>query len=148
MEGVGQKRFSGVWTPFAKGLYDWSFGYSNVNERALGETDVPKSAFDLEYELDKLLVENFKDIDEFYKKVASALRNVIDILPRILMSDKSDVRYEQVVRQYCEEHPEVLLHTYIDARKRGPGVTGSEMLDAGFFHAPYIPLQTIVSPKF
>ena len=118
MDGIGQKRFSGVWTDFAKGLYDWArYSYENVGEIAVDEeSDTPRSAFHLEYELDNLLNEKMPDINVFYKRVASALTKVVMILPRILMSDKPDMRYEQIVREYCEEHPDVLLRTWIEVR--------------------------------
>lgn len=148
MEGVGQKRFSGVWTAFARGLYDWSFTYDKVGEQSLGETDTPKSAFDLEYELDKLLKEDVNDLNQFFRAVSSALTRVICILPRILMSDKPDIRYEQIVREYCADHLDVFLETWQTyQRRRGGkiGFGGTSLMGSGLVRAPYVPLVDTIT---
>ena len=112
------KKATEPWLSFAEKLFAWAKGYERIEVHSWENEDGfhRKGAEDLAEELEFGCYDE-KKFDAFLKHCADAIKKVIVIIPKILMSDKRDHRYDQIVRDFWTEHPEVFLSFWLELRK-------------------------------
>ena len=106
---------------FSDLLFDWALGYERVeiHEFCDGTWARQVDGWDLAR---SFLGKNFRTKSGFaaFKVLAAdLLKGHIVVIPKIIMSDKRDVRYDTIVREFVDAHPQEVMEFWLALRENG-----------------------------